>query len=268
MGHMGMAVSDTATQDPQALQVVLRKSGAVAETGGKRFSLDIEFAVGPGFTVLFGTSGAGKTSVLDCIAGLQRPDSGRVSVAGMDLFDSERRIDVPTRFRRLGYLFQTVALFPHLTGKQNMEYGLNSLPAHECADRIREVAESFGIAGVLDRRPSQMSGGERQRVALARALVTRPRALLLDEPMIALDAVTKSKILQDLRKWNSAQSVPILYVTHEREEVYALGDRVIVLEAGRVVADGTPHEVLSSPQYESVAQLAGFENIFDCDVLS
>jgi len=268
MGNMGMAVSATANHGPEAMQVVLRNSVTVAETGGQGFSLNIEFVVEPGFTVLFGASGAGKTSVLDCIAGLQRPDTGRVSVGGIDLFDSERRIDVPTRFRRLGYLFQTVALFPHLSGKQNIEYGLNSLPAQECADRIREVAGSFDIAGVLGRRPSQMSGGERQRVALARALVTRPRALLLDEPMTALDAVTKSRILGDLRRWNSAHSVPILYVTHEREEVYALGDRVIMLETGRVVADGTPHEVLSRPQYESVAQLAGFENIFDCDVLS
>ena len=199
---------------------------------------------------------------------MQTPDSGRVSVGGVDLFDSDRQIDVPTRFRRLGYLFQTVALFPHLTGKQNIEYGLNSLPGHERATRTGEVAESFGIAAVLNRRPSQMSGGERQRVALARALVTRPRALLLDEPMTALDAVTKSRILDDLRRWNEAHSVPILYVTHEREEVYALGDRVILLESGRIVADGTPHEVLRRPQYESVAQLAGFENLFDCEVES
>ncbi len=161
-----------------------------------------------------------------------------------------------------------VALFPHLTGKQNIEYGLNSLP-DTSAPLVRAKSPNRLVSQpILDRRPSQMSGGERQRVALARALVTRPRALLLDEPMTALDAVTKAKILDDLRRWNEAHAVPILYVTHEREEVYALGDRVIVLESGRIVADGTPHEVLRRPQYESVAQLAGFENVFDCEVES
>ena len=264
---MGMALSATLAATSEALHVVLRKATASGEPGSDEFSLDVAFVAAPGFTVLFGTSGAGKTTILDCIAGLLTPDSGTVSVGGVDLFDAERRIEVPTRHRRLGYLFQTVALFPHLTAKQNIEYGLNSLPSQERTTRINEVAESFGISAILNRRPSHISGGERQRVALARALVTRPRALLLDEPMTALDRVTKSRILDDLRRWNAAHAVPILYVTHEREEVYALGDRVVLLESGRVVADGTPHEVMSRPQYESVAQLAGFENIFDCTVL-
>ena len=132
--------------------------------------------------------------------------------------------------------------------------------------RIEEAAESFGITSVLNRRPAQMSGGERQRVALARALVTMPRALLLDEPLTALDAVTKSRIVDDLRRWIASHAVPVLYVTHQREEVYALGDRVIALEKGRIIADGPPQAVLTSPQFESVAQLAGFENIFDCSI--
>src|SRR5262249_40614492 len=148
------------------------------------------------------------------------------------------------------------------------EYGLASLPRSERDDRTRDVADSFAISQILDRRPSQISGGERQRVALARALVTRPRVLLLDEPMSALDAVTKAKILDDLRRWNAAHGGPILYVRNGREGVYGLGDRVLILEAGRIVADGTPHEVLGRPQYESVAQLAGFENIFDCEVVA
>jgi len=250
-----------------ALHAVLRKGRAGGQPGSDGFSLDVAFVAAPGFTVLFGASGAGKTTILDCVAGLQSPDSGAVSVGGVDLFDSERHIEVPTRHRRLGYLFQTVALFPHLTAKQNIEYGVASLPSQERTTRTSEVAESFGISAILERRPSQVSGGERQRGALARALVTRPRALLLDEPMTALDRVTKSRILDDLRRWNAAHAVPILYVTHEREEVYALGDRVILLESGRVIADGTPHQVLSRPHLESVAQLAGFENIFDCTVL-
>ncbi len=129
-------MSASTTINADALQVVLRKGRAHDESANGGFSLDVEFAVAPGFTVLFGPSGAGKTTILDCIAGLQNPDNGRVSVAGVDLFDSERSVDVSTRCRRLGYLFQTVALFPHLTGKQNIEYGLSSLPEQERASRI------------------------------------------------------------------------------------------------------------------------------------
>jgi len=250
------------------LHVAVRKRLARTGSATTAFELDVEFGAEPGFTVLFGASGAGKTTILDCIAGLQHPDSGAISCGDFVLLDSSQGIDVPTRQRQVGYLFQTLALFPHMIGRQNIEYGLASLPRSERDDRTRDVADSFAISQILDRRPSQISGGERQRVALARALVTRPRVLLLDEPMSALDAVTKAKILDDLRRWNAAHAVPILYVTHQREEVYALGDRVLILEAGRIVADGTPHEVLGRPQYESVAQLAGFENIFDCEVVA
>jgi molybdate transport system ATP-binding protein len=237
-----------------------------ASDGG--LTLEAQFAVGNGFTILFGPSGAGKTTILDCVAGLQKPDSGRIGINGETFFDSKQQVNVPTRHRNIGYLFQTLALFPHMTVRQNIEYGLAQLDASKRQSRSSEIAESFGIAALLDRGPRKISGGERQRVALARALVTRPKALLLDEPMTALDRNTKSKILDDLRKWNEAHAVPVLYVTHEREEVYALGDRVLVLDAGKIVADGTPHEVLSRPQRESVAQLAGFENIFDCSIVA
>ena len=230
--------------------------------------LDVRFTIGAGFTILFGASGAGKTTVLDCIAGLQKPDSGRIAVGKALLFDSDKGLDLPARRRNIGYLFQTLALFPHMTVRQNIEYGLASLDRVERDSRSSEIAESFAISGLFDRRPSEISGGERQRVALARALVTRPRALLLDEPLTALDAVTKTRILGDLRRWNDRNAVPILYVTHQRDEVHALGDRVLVLEAGKLIADGTPHEVLARPQFESVAQLAGFENIMECSVVA
>jgi molybdate transport system ATP-binding protein len=261
-----MAVSNDPRNPGSALSVRLQKRVADGGSGGAGFLLEVDFSIVAGLTVLFGASGAGKTTILDCIAGLQSPDSGRVSIGAVELFDSNRQINIPTRARHIGYLFQTQALFPHMTGRQNIEYGLASLGQDERGQSVGEVAESFGITSILDRRPSQMSGGERQRAALARALVTRPRALLLDEPLTALDAVTKSKIVDDLRRWISAHAVPVLYVTHNREEVHALSDRVLVLEAGRIVADGTPHEVLSRPQFESVAQLAGFENILDCRV--
>jgi molybdate transport system ATP-binding protein len=220
------------------------------------FHLNASFTIGSGFTILFGASGAGKTTVLDCIAGLRTPDSGFIAVDSAALFDSEKGIDLPAHRRQIGYLFQTLALFPHMTVQQNVEYGLSALSGAETDDRTREVAGSFGISELVNRRPSDISGGERQRVALARALVTRPRALLLDEPLTALDAATKARILDDLRSWNERHAVPILYVTHVREEVYALGERVLVLEAGKLIADGPPQEVLSRPQHESVAQLA------------
>ena len=232
------------------------------------FHLNASFTIGSGFTILFGASGAGKTTVLDCIAGLRTPDSGFIAVDSAALFDSEKGIDLPAHRRQIGYLFQTLALFPHMTVQQNVEYGLSALSGAETDDRTREVAGSFGISELVNRRPSDISGGERQRVALARALVTRPRALLLDEPLTALDAATKARILDDLRSWNERHAVPILYVTHVREEVYALGERVLVLEAGKLIADGPPQEVLSRPQHESVAQLAGFENIFECSVVA
>ncbi|SPE42373.1 Molybdenum import ATP-binding protein ModC (fragment) [Candidatus Sulfopaludibacter sp. SbA3] len=130
------------------------------------------------------------------------------------------------------------------------------------------MLQAFRIDHLCQQRPAAISGGERQRVALARALVTDPCVLLLDEPLAALDAATKSKILDDLRRWNQAHGIPILYVTHSREEVLALGERVLVMEQGRIIAQGTPHEVLRAPLQEAVAQLAGFENIFDASVES
>ena len=269
MGRVGVAVSVAAPPvRADALKIEVRKVLGNPAAKGRGLAVEARFNVATGFTILFGPSGAGKTTILDCVAGLQKPDSGRIRVNDETFFDSEKQVNVATRYRNIGYLFQTVALFPHMTVRQNIEYGLAQLDARERQARSGEIAGSFGIAGLLDRRPAKISGGERQRVALARALVTCPKALLLDEPMSALDRNTKSRILDDLRVWNEDHAVPILYVTHEREEVYALGDRVLVVEAGKIVAEGTPHEVLSRPQRESIAQLAGFENIFDCSVVA
>ena len=262
-----MAVSAAVNSEKAALTCALRKRFLAADGVEPAFSLDVQFTVPNGFTVLFGASGAGKSTILNCIAGLQNPDAGVVSIGDTVVFDSQGHINLPTRDRHVGYLFQTLALFPHMSGRQNIEYGITALQSHERENRTQEVADSFGIAHILARRPSAMSGGERQRVALARALVTRPRVLLLDEPLTALDATTRSRILDDLRRWNADHAVPVLCVTHEMEEVYALGGRVLVIENGRILADGAPQDVLSRPQYESIAQLAGFENIFDCHVI-
>jgi molybdate transport system ATP-binding protein len=227
------------------------------------FSLDVSFEAVPGFTILFGASGAGKTTLLDCIAGLAKPEAGRITVGQRNLFDSKQGIDVPVAKRRVGYVFQSLALFPHMTVEQNVAYGLTHVPNAERDLRVREVLRTFRIDHLASRGARKISGGESQRVALARSLVTDPDVLLLDEPLAALDGPTKAHIIEDLRLWHRNHRIPIVYVTHSREEVFALGDRVVVLEAGRVVAQGTPHEVMSAPLQETVAQLAGFENIFD-----
>lgn len=243
----------------------IRKSFPTPE---RAFSLDVEFSAAPGFTILFGPSGSGKTTLLDCVAGLTIPDAGRISVGERVLFDAGSRIDIPVASRGVGYVLQDLALFPHLTAEQNTEYGLAHLSRSARRERAADMLSEFRIDHLRRQRPAQISGGERQRVALARTLVTDPGMLLLDEPLAALDAATKSKILDDLRRWNQAHRIPILYVTHSREEVLALGERVLVIEQGRIIAQGTPHEVLRAPLQESVAQLAGFENIFDATVES
>ena len=230
------------------------------------FNLNVHFRALAGFTILFGASGAGKTTLLDCIAGLTDPDEGRIAIGGEELYDSQKKRNVAAWKRRIGYVQQDPALFPHLSAEENVAYGLRSLSATERTSRSREILARFRIDRLRDRRPAQISGGERQRVALARALVTEPRALLLDEPLAALDRPTKSSLVADLRKWNQHHRIPILFVTHHGEEVFALGDEVIVLDTGRIVAQGRPHEVMRAPRLETVAQLAGFENIFDATV--
>jgi molybdate transport system ATP-binding protein len=252
------------------LSARIRKSFPSTE---REFSLVVDFNAAPGFTILFGASGSGKTTLLDCVAGLATPDAGRIAVGERVLFDADRhdtgsRTNVPVAKRGVGYVLQALALFPHLTVEQNTEYGLAHLPRPARKQRVVAMLQEFRIEQLRQQRPTEISGGERQRVALARALVTDPCVLLLDEPLAALDAATKSKLLDDLRRWNQAHRIPILYVTHSREEVLALGERVLVMEQGRIIAHGTPHEVLSAPLQETVAQLAGFENIFDATVES
>ena len=230
------------------------------------FVLDVEFHAAPGFTILFGPSGAGKTTLLDCVAGLVMPDAGRIAAGERVLFDDINHVNLPPAKRRVGYVFQDLALFPHYTVEQNVQYGISHLTRTERSERAAAMLRAFRIDQLAKRRPKEVSGGERQRVALARTLVTDPEVLLLDEPLAALDAATKIRIVDDLRAWNAAHNIPILYVTHSRDEVFALGEQVFVLDGGRILAQGTPHEVLAAPTQETVAQLAGFENILDATV--
>jgi molybdate transport system ATP-binding protein len=232
-----------------------------------RFALDVAFTAPAGFTILFGASGSGKSTVLRCLAGLTRPDAGSIRLGDRTVFDGASGVDVPVQQRNVAYVFQHLALFPHLTIETNIAYGLHRLPVEERRRRTDAIAESFRIADIVHRKPDQASGGERQRTALARALVTDPAVLLLDEPLSALDHAIQSQIMSDLRRWNEQRRIPVLYVTHSHREAFALGERVIVLDQGRVLATGSPHEVLDQPADRKLATLAGFENVFDAIVL-
>jgi molybdate transport system ATP-binding protein len=231
------------------------------------FLLDVDMEVPPGITILFGPSGAGKSTLLDCIAGLTQPDAGRIAVNGGLLFDSSKKLNVPPQHRQISYVFQSLALFPHMTAEANVAYGLPDLPAQEGRARVSEILQMFRVEKLSGRRPREISGGEQQRVALARSLVTLPRVLLLDEPLTGLDAELKASIIDDLRVWNATHKIPILYVTHSREEVDALGERVIALLHGKIVSEGTPREVLDAPRRKRLAQAAGFENLLSGTVL-
>jgi molybdate transport system ATP-binding protein len=247
------------------LDVQLRK---ILNAGSKTpFTLDIRFEAGPGVLILFGASGAGKSLTLQLLAGLQTPDQGSIRVDGEALFDSSRQISVPVRQRRAGFVFQNLALFPHLNTRQNVAYGLAHLSAAERKQRVDAMLEKLKIEGLAARSPQTLSGGEQQRVALARALVTRPRMLLLDEPLSALDFSIKRSIVADLQRINQELSIPILYVTHDRSEALSLGERLLVLEAGHVVAEGKPIDVLTQPYSESVANLTGVENLFEVRIV-
>lgn len=247
--------------NPASLSVRLRQ----ARSGGDRspFVLDVALEIPAGVTIVFGPSGAGKSTLLDCIAGLLRPESGRISIAENVLLDTERAIDVPSAKRQMAYVFQSLALFPHMTAEQNVAYGLADLPMPRRAALVHEALQAFRVENLAARKPGELSGGERQRVALARSLATAPRVLLLDEPLTALDTGLKKSIMDDLRAWNAAKSIPILYVTHSRDEVDALGDRVIALDQGKIAGAGTPHEILETPRRSTMAQAAGFENVLN-----
>jgi molybdate transport system ATP-binding protein len=236
-------------------------------SGTRSFMLDVAFDVAPGITIMFGPSGAGKSTVLDCIAGLVRPDDGSIAAGTDILFDSASKVNRLPQRRRVAYMFQKAALFPHMTVEQNVAYGLDKLPAAQRASRIRQILAAMHVEGLLQRKPREISGGEAQRVALARSLVTLPRVLLLDEPLTGLDALLKSSIVDDLRAWNAAQGIPILYVTHNRDEVDALGERVVAIDHGRVIGAGTASNVLAAPRRLALAKAAGFENLLSGEVM-
>ncbi|HEY1470784.1 MAG TPA: molybdenum ABC transporter ATP-binding protein [Candidatus Acidoferrum sp.] len=247
------------------LQVAIRKQFRAA--GAPAFDLQVAQEFAPGITILFGPSGAGKSTLLDCIAGLQRPDTGRITLGKEIFFDADHKISLPPQRRRIAYVFQSLALFPHLSVEENVAYGLSSNASCRRDSRVARILEAFHITSLRRRKPAELSGGEKQRVALARSLVTEPRVLLLDEPLTGLDSPLRRAILQDLRAWNDANRIPILYVTHNREELDAIGERVVALLQGRVVESGAPRDVLDAPRSLGLARAAGFENLMPARVL-
>lgn len=222
-----------------SLQVQIRQ-------GFPGFALDVAFAAPPGVTALFGRSGSGKTTVVNAVAGLLRPQSGRVVVDGRVLFDTAAGIRVPVHRRRIGYVFQEARLFPHLTVRQNLLYG-RWMRGRSDGPELTHVLEMLGIGALLERRPGALSGGEKARVALGRALMADPQLLLMDEPLASLDEARKAEILPYLERLRDETRLPILYVSHAMAEVARLATTLVVMEAGQVLRAGPVSDVLADP---------------------
>ncbi|HVA39048.1 MAG TPA: molybdenum ABC transporter ATP-binding protein, partial [Candidatus Binataceae bacterium] len=203
------------------------------------FGLEARFTTDSGLTALFGHSGAGKTSLVNIIAGLLSPDRGRIVIDGRVLVDTTKGVFVPKHRRRIGYVFQDPRLFPHLTVRQNLRYGRWFTPAAERRESFEQVIELLGLGALLDRGPALLSGGERQRVAIGRALLTSPQLLLMDEPLASLDDPRKSEILPYIERLRDANRVPIVYVSHSVPEITRLATAMVLLSDGRVAAAGT-----------------------------
>jgi molybdate transport system ATP-binding protein len=217
----------------------------VAGRLGPRFVLDVRFATEGGLTALFGRSGAGKTSVVNMVAGLARPERGRIAVDGVTLLDTERGVFVPAHRRRIGYVFQEARLFPHLTVRGNLLFGRWFTPRSERYGKLDAVVDLLGIDHLLDRRPGRLSGGERQRVAIGRALLASPRLLLMDEPLASLDGPRKEEILPYIERLRDEIRVPIIYVSHAVPEVARLATTLVLMSEGRVEAVGSVSELFA-----------------------
>ena len=215
----------------------------------RSYALELDLEVGRETLALVGPSGAGKTSVLRAVAGLLRPDRGRIALGGEAWLDTERRIDLPPERRSVGLVFQEYALFPHLSVRANVAFGGRG--------RVDELLERFRISALAGARPDELSGGERQRVALARALARDPRVLLLDEPLSALDAHTRSSVRAELRELLRELGLPTILVTHDFEDAAALADRVGVLVEGHVLQIASPADLLAAPADAFVASFTG-----------
>jgi molybdate transport system ATP-binding protein len=247
-------VEDGVTEDPreEVLSVELRHKL-------RRFALDVRFALGRETLALVGPSGAGKTSVLRAISGLLRPDSGSIVLGDLVLTDTRRHVNLPPEDRAVGMVFQDGALFPHLTVAKNVAYGLRprARGRRDRDQRVTALLERFGIASLAKARPVEISGGERQRTALARAVGRSPQVLLLDEPLSALDSVTKAQVSRELSRWLGELRLPTILVSHDYGDVVGLADRVLVIDEGRLIQDGTVDDLVRAPASPFVAAFTG-----------
>ena len=225
------------------------------------FTLQMRFEVASGLSVLFGDSGAGKTLTLRMIAGLLRPDQGRVSLDEQVLSDQEARIWVPPQARRIGFVFQHESLFPHLTVHRNILFGGRELPGAERHARARDLLEELQLEGLADKTPAEISGGQKQRAVIARTLMQRPRALLLDEPFSALDLPSRKHMRACLTQVMRDLAIPVILVTHDLVEALTLPDRLLILDQGRVVQEGPPEAIVAHPTNDHVAALVDPENL-------
>jgi molybdate transport system ATP-binding protein len=228
------------------------------------FVIDVEFdAPIPGVTALFGRSGCGKSSIINMLAGLLSPDSGRIASSDHVYFDSTSGTSIPAEERRIGYVFQDARLFPHLSVLGNLRYGARRAPAESGGIDFASTVALLGLEDLLHRRPNRLSGGERQRVAIGRALLAKPRLLLLDEPLAALDVARRNDLLPYLETVRDRMSVPMVYVTHQFDEVLHLATRLVVLDAGKVIAQGDLAQVSLHPALRSIVGAEQIGAVFD-----
>ncbi len=229
-----------------------------------RLTIEVAFRMAlepPSVLILFGPSGSGKTTILRCLAGLERPERGVIKCGADTWLDSSTGRRLPPQQRELGYMFQDYALFPAHSVAENVAFGLRVGTAGQRSQRVKEVLALLQLDGLEHQRPAQLSGGQQQRVALARAIARRPRLLLLDEPLSALDAPTRTKLRGELRNLLRKLAVPSILVTHDWEEALALGDNMVVIKDGRVRQTGPPQQVFNRPQDTEVAKIVGIETV-------
>ena len=235
---------------------------------GQSAIIDVSVKAAEGVTVLFGPSGAGKTSILRAIAGILKPDEGRISLNDQTFYDSAADIFMPIQDRRVGFVFQNHVLFPHLTAEQNVMYGTRGRSRHSARRQSAELFEMLGIQKTAARYPRELSGGEQQRVALARALATDPQIMLMDEPLSAVDVATRSRLLEEIATIQKRSGIPFLYVTHNHSEAARLGDMMYVIHEGRIMQEGAPLEIFNAPRSAPVARVVGTENVLVGKVLA
>jgi molybdate transport system ATP-binding protein len=233
----------------------------------KGFTLDVEWEIGNEVAVLFGSSGAGKSMTLQLIAGLMEPDAGFIRSNGNIFFDKSSGINISPQQRSLGYVFQDRILFPHMTVRENIAYGLKRKSREQRDTRVSDMIRQFRLEGLENMPPSQISGGQKQRVALARALIERPKALLLDEPFTALDSSLRFEMRKLLQEVRNEFDIPVVLVTHDFEDVYLLGNHIMIYIDGRVEQAGERDDIFQKPQSRRVAEFLGLKNLFRAKVI-